>query len=662
MRRLILGVAILLLTYFVANAAEHPLIQKGVLDLSKYSWEKDGITELTGEWEFYWNKFYPPAFFSGTYSRPDAYAFVPSFWNESVPGGGKWKPALGYATYRVLIKCPPDRQQLALKFLTVESAYRLFVNGKEILNVGYADTTLAGTVANLKPVIVNVTAENNTLDLVIQVSNFHNRVGGLWDFIRLGTPEQVQAKFVSNISLEFFVAGCFFLAGVYFLVLFAYFKKRYILLYFSLFCFLLFARTMVTVEVPLLYVSNWNWEVTRRLEFISVFLTVPVLALFSYHLFPEDFNGKLLYVILPVCGLFFLLSILGSYYQYTYVIRYYEIFMLACLLYGVYVYVKAAINKRPGSRLFLTGFLILLTTAVNDILYANMLIHTVPLLFAGLAFFIVILAVMLAKQFSENFYALRIANKQLSINNNELAVKNTEIEEKNAELKKINAEMDAFVNRTSHDLRAPLTSVLGITRLAKQEPVSESIQKYLSMQEKTLIRMDSLISDIIDFSKNKRLDLELKEIDFEQMVKHSLEDHAFLYNAHQIEKKTDIKQYEKFVSDPRRVNIIINNLISNAIKYADLSKPIPEISVTISVADNMATIEVADNGIGIEEKHLDKIFTLFYRITNSTTGSGLGLYIIKETVEKLGGYVIINSRKGDGTTIKVMLPNLGYRL
>jgi signal transduction histidine kinase len=97
-------------------------------------------------------------------------------------------------------------------------------------------------------------------------------------------------------------------------------------------------------------------------------------------------------------------------------------------------------------------------------------------------------------------------------------------------------------------------------------------------------------------------------------------------------------------------------------KYADTKKPNPEITIEVLVADNMATIEVSDNGIGIEAKNLDKIFTLFYTTTSSVTGSGLGLYIIKETVETLKGYITINSKKGEGTNIKIMIPDMGHKL
>ena len=133
-------------------------------------------------------------------------------------------------------------------------------------------------------------------------------------------------------------------------------------------------------------------------------------------------------------------------------------------------------------------------------------------------------------------------------------------------------------------------------------------------------------------------------------------------NAQSIKKNVEINQHEKFISDPRRINVIVNNLISNAIKYSNLSDAQPEINIKVSVADSMATIQVDDNGLGIEEQHLDKIFVLFYRITSSTTGSGLGLYIVKETVEKLKGYITINSKKDKGTNIKIILPDMGHEL
>ena len=641
-------------------AKQKTSVESGLLDLRSRNWQKDGIVNLTGNWEFYWHKFYSPQFLSDSSALVKQYAFVPSFWNNYVDE--PTSNGFGYATYHVMVLCPPSNEQLALKFLTIESAYRLFVNGKEILDVGNADTTAATTVPELKPAIINVVAENNKLDIVVQVSNFHNKTGGLWEVIKLGTREQIHAKFIMNLALEFLVAGGLFISFVYYLILFAAFKKQYVLLFFSLVCFLISVRSLVTGEMPIRYISNAGWEFARRMEYISLYLSLPLFALFSYHLFPKDFSRKALHIILPVSALFVALSLFAPYFIYTYPVRYYEKILLIAAFYGLFVYIKAVLNKRPGSILFLTGFCIFLITIINDILYINLVIQTVPLFYVGLLSFVVTLSILLSSQFSKTFSELQVANKKLSAVNDELELKNDEIQEKNNELKKINHELDSFVNRTSHDLRAPLNSVIGIAKVALEEKNPATIKGYLAVQEKTLDRMKWLINDIIDFSKNKRLHLALQEVNFEKLVHEALEDHSFMTNAQKIKKNIDIKQYEKFISDPRRVSVIINNLISNAIKYADIIKEQPEITINILVADSMASIEVADNGIGIEEQHLDKIFTLFYRATSSATGSGLGLYIIKETVEKLGGYVNLHSQKGEGTTIKISIPDLGHRL
>lgn len=660
MKKIYLGLIFLLLCTEAFAKNKIP-VNNGVIDLRNRNWQKDGPVNLTGTWEFYWRKFYSPEFLrDSVYTKK--YAFVPSFWNNYIPQQTTTHKGFGYATYRLLVLCDSSREQLALKFLTVESAYKLFVNGKEVMDIGKADTTDNGTIADLRPAIINVTPENNRLDIVLQVANFHNKVGGLWDVVKLGTLEQMGTKMINDISVELFVTGCLLISAIYYLILFIYFRHRYVLISLSCVCFIMCIRSFVMGEMPVIYIFNISGDFARRLEFISLYLSIPAVSLFSYHLFPKDFSKTALYFILPVCAIFVLLSIFGSYYIFTYPVRYYEAIILIVAFYGLYVYIKAAIKKRSGSLLFLTGFCIFLFTIINDILYVNLVIETIPLFYVGFLFFVVTLSVLLSRQFSINLHELEIANKKLSAFNDELAVMNNEIKQKNDELKKINQELDSFVNRTSHDLRAPLHSVLGIINAAREETDLKSLQQYFLMQEKTLTRMNNLINDIIDFSKNKRLHLDLKEIDFEKLVTNALEDHSFMLNSQKINKNISIKQYEKFISDPRRISVVINNLISNAIKYADPSKEQPEITVNISVADSMAIIEVADNGIGIEEQHLDRIFTLFYRATSSTTGSGLGLYIIKETVEKLGGYITINSKKGKGTIIKITIPDLGHTL
>lgn len=659
-------IALIFLLSSCHTAAKKPVVENGVLDLTNFNWQKDGIADVSGNWEFYWNRFYQPSLLTDTVNPaiPD-YAIVPGFWNDN---SGSHTPennshrGFGFATYHVKILCPATKEPLALKLLTIESAYRLFVNGKQVASMGIAGNYEESTVPMLKPTIVNVEPENNILDVVIQVSNFQNRVGGIWDFINLGTRDQLQQSLEKNLAIAFIVAGVFLLAFVYNFILYLYFNRRASLLCFALLCLVIFTRVLVTGEMPLNYLFNIDWQILRRAEYISFYFSVPLMSFFSYYLFPKDFYKPVLYFIVPLCSIFIIVSIAGSYYTYTYIVRYYQVIMLLAAFYGFYVYARAAIKLRPGSIFFLTGFILFLATIINDVLYVNLIIVTIPLFYVGLSVFVINLFLVLSRQFAKTFSNLQVANKKLAEANQELALKNNDINEKNEALKKTNLELDSFVHRVSHDLRAPLSSVAGLAEVIVHESNISEIYEYVGMQQKTLIRMDDLIKDIIDFSKNKRLDLHYTEINFADIITNALQDHSHLKNAPSIKTEVQVTQHEKYYSDTRRISTIINNLVSNAIKYSDISKSHPVLFIGVTVMENNATIEVTDNGIGIEENQLEKIFTMFYRATSSSTGSGLGLYIIKETVEKLSGYITISSKKCDGTSIKVVVPDAGYLL
>src|SRR4051812_6159561 len=410
MRKFWLGFICVVLLCSSVSAKNRATVRNGILDLRSWNWRKDGIANLTGDWEFYWHKFYSPLFFKDSSVQEKKYISVPSL----VSG-------FGYATYHLIVLCPPSQEQLALKFLTVESAYRLFVNGKEILNVGHA-TTDESTIPDLRPSIVQVTPKNNQLDIVIQVANFQNKVGGLWDFVKLGTTDQIYTNLIASISVELLVAGSFLLATLYYLILFLSFKKRYLLICFSILCFIIFIRSFVTGEMPLLYITSANWEFARRMEYISLYLSVPVMCLFSYFLFPKDFSRKALYIILPVCALFVILSFFASYYIFTYPVRYYQVIMVLAAFYGFYVYVRAALKKRPGSMLFLAGFCVFFITILNDILYVDLIINSIPLFYVGLSVFAITLSILTSRQFTKIFSDLQVANSKLSSANNELEI------------------------------------------------------------------------------------------------------------------------------------------------------------------------------------------------------------------------------------------------
>ena len=225
------------------------------------------------------------------------------------------------------------------------------------------------------------------------------------------------------------------------------------------------------------------------------------------------------------------------------------------------------------------------------------------------------------------------------------------------QLKKINTELDRFVYSASHDLRAPLLSVLGLINISKIETLDKSQLNYLNMMEECIKRLDKYIGDITDYSRNNRLEMDILQVDFDQLINEVIETHLFMKGFSDIRLKMDIQEGSTLFSDPGRLRVILNNLLSNAIKYHNLSQADPFIMMSIKSSSKHCIFEVKDNGRGIGREHLEKVFDMFYRASDRADGSGLGLYITKETVSKLGGTIKVKSSKLQGTTFTVTIPN-----
>lgn len=232
----------------------------------------------------------------------------------------------------------------------------------------------------------------------------------------------------------------------------------------------------------------------------------------------------------------------------------------------------------------------------------------------------------------------------------------TERKRTEKELIKRNFELDSFVYRASHDLKAPLTSLMGLIRIAKTDTDIERMPMYFGMMDKSVSKLDTFIKDLTDFSRNARLETQWVEIDFRETIYELSENLRFMENADRVKTELEINQTEPFFSDPLRIGIIFNNLISNGVKYFDTKKADPWVKIIIDVNEEGARIKIQDNGIGIGKEHMPRIFDLFYRATAESFGSGLGLYIVKNAVEKLRGNIRAESEIGEGTTFLIFLP------
>ena len=231
------------------------------------------------------------------------------------------------------------------------------------------------------------------------------------------------------------------------------------------------------------------------------------------------------------------------------------------------------------------------------------------------------------------------------------------VNRKNEELRKINAELDNFVYSISHDLRSPLLSIKGIVSLIMHSPeIDEKNRKYLEMVDGSATRLDGTIQEILEYSRSSRLDIAHESFDVVSMVQQSFHDLRFSAQG-QLELQLDIESSPVIYTDRSRMSVLLKNIIGNSIKYRRKDKD-SFVRFSLKRSGDSVIMQVSDNGEGIDAAHLDKIFTMFFRGTTSSIGTGLGLYICKEIVNKLNGELAVTSTLGEGTTMTITIPEI----
>lgn len=231
------------------------------------------------------------------------------------------------------------------------------------------------------------------------------------------------------------------------------------------------------------------------------------------------------------------------------------------------------------------------------------------------------------------------------------------IKEKVENLQRSNDELNRFVYSISHELRAPLTSAMGIINLIKLEELYLSSGNYWELMESCIKDLDYYINNILDYYKNSRFEAQTEKINYKELINKLISLHkdadpegALVFFS------TTIDQPVEYCSDKFRIELILGNLISNAIRYQNPVEAQKKVDIQVRVTQEAATINIADNGVGIRREYHDKIFTQFFR-GQSEKGTGLGLFILKEALVKLNGTITVDSEPGIGSQFRVIIPN-----
>ncbi|MDF2436687.1 MAG: hybrid sensor histidine kinase/response regulator [Bacteroidota bacterium] len=235
----------------------------------------------------------------------------------------------------------------------------------------------------------------------------------------------------------------------------------------------------------------------------------------------------------------------------------------------------------------------------------------------------------------------------------------TETKKMEDELKAMNKELETFIYRASHDLRGPLTSIIGLTNLSKAEITDETAKKYFAMVEASAKKLDASLVSLVQSMTLRDMELSVTEFDLDELIREILAQLKFHEGFSDIEISIDNEIRRNYRSNKLILNSIFQNLIQNAVKYQNYHNGKSFLKIKINKKTKGTEFIFEDNGIGIDDNLQPRLFNMYSRGTSSIGGSGLGLYIVKIGVEKLKGNITFKSKLNEGTTFTIFLPDIG---
>lgn len=611
-----------------ANELNQPLVKNGVIDLRNENFKEK--LKLDGQWRFYWNKFINPI---GDTSKATLVNF-PVKWND-LTIDNKELPSFGFASYQLKILLPKKRENLRVTLPDVYSAYNIYLNGNLVTSTGKVSKSELGFVPRWQYKAIDIPIGIDTANIVIHLANYAHKKGGMINSLLIGKKNEVQLDRRQAEAIDLLLTGCLCMGGLFFLGLYLLGNRDKATLLFSLFC-IVFSYRILGADNYVLHTifPNASWYLTIRLEYLSLFISIGLFAIYTYLLYPLDINKFIIKSLCFVCATFSILTIVLTPYYFSQLINPFLVVTVFCIVYTLYIYTKAFINRRPGSiYALLSALALMLSFAISLLHYWDLMPKMQVISFVGYINFFFLQSLILSHRVS---YQLNKARAQAE--------------------QGLTAKSE-FLSTMSHEIRTPLNSVIGMSHLLLQNDPREDQTKHLDVMLFSANNLLNIVNDILDYNKIEagKVNFEYTEVDLAVIIKNVVTG----LNGNAIDKGIDLnleidkKLKSQVLADPTRVYQVITNLVHNAIKFTNVGSVHVIVNV-IAQSDLDITIEfkVIDTGIGIPKDKQQIIFDRFTQADSSTSrsfgGTGLGLAITKRILElqKVSLNVISEEDKG----------------
>jgi signal transduction histidine kinase len=681
-------------SYAVMPAPDSPKLEskEGILDLTRVH-VSENPQKLAGEWAFYWQELLSPEDLQNRLARGgnnDRWISIPGSW-LGYQLDGQQLNGTGFATFRVVIKLSEqDRnERLALRIPTIFHAYKLWVNGEILAEVGTVGRDKSSVTPHLATKLVFFQPENDRVELVMQVANFHHKRGGITKYIEFGGSDVLTVRTKLRIAAEMFTTAGLLVIGVYHLLLFGLRRKDRAPLYFGLFTALSGIRSLLVGELLLTQLwPSFPWGLQFKIEYLILCSIGYIMTMYFDSIFPNYASRWFHLGTRIVTGALCLVVVVAPALIYTKLLPIIGVVVVLHMVYLMVGLVRAAMRRMEGALIFLLVSVVGLVTVVNDFLYYNewsRIGNTSPL---GLLVFTIAQMILLSSRFTraasnEERIAreLQDANKKLTEMNMNLE---RTVQERTQALSAAHDDLRLSYDQLlqseqgrkkllayiTHDLRMPLSSMLGYVEAVQDRVKPERNDQYLKYIRDNTIRINRMIEELSFLShlETGQVSYRMEPVHVDHFLRRFYEQYELVVRDAGLDFRLGYRDEEDqgshspvVVMDVQRLEQALFNLVSNAMKFTtrggvvSIALAVDEVNLT-----HYAVISVQDSGMGIPPEQLEQIFDRNYRYDQpgekGVEGSGLGLAICREIVQAHGGKVRAESDGKTGSIFYVSLP------
>jgi signal transduction histidine kinase len=645
---------------------------------------------LTGPWQFYWGQLLSPADFTNAtgVTPKGGTILVPSSWGGQVLGpnvnNGQPLPYFGVATYRTQVVIPREKRDThtILLFESVGSAYRVWVNG---VFAGGLGTVVAGNTPADSPTekpqiylnLLNITPNTGQLDIIVQVSNYSFREGGIFGDVQIGQPYITMMQMFNHYMLQdMLLIGVFIVVGLYHIMIYLLNRRDSELLWLAGFCFSVALRSLILNKL-LIYsiMPNVSWTLLMHMQYSMKFITLFTYLQLIRTIYRQDVNNLVhqISVAVSLLALIYVIIVPPRVFTFTLNIQIVIIVVILCYYLLVVGYLLL-VRKRDGARLNLISMFFLIVTVIHDFyLYTNR-IQSIPMFPYAILMTLLVQAIIISYRYALfQQRNIQLAQDLQDINRNleeKVTERTNELNHSNAQLVALTNQRSHLIANIAHDMGSPLNGVqMGLNILKEDSLNFQEKEKLFGMVMTRINYVKHMVDDLFQLVKleSRQLEFDWEDVSVTALYTELSDDFGRLVHAqgrvlvieHVIPSTFNSAAIVRI--DRQQLFRVLQNLIDNAIKYStDSQAPIILRSV-VRPAAVVSTyewyVEVVDQGVGIAPEHISLIFERFYtRSDGLQPGRGLGLAICKEIIERHGGEIGVQSMQSKGSTFFFTLP------